>query len=183
MKNYISPIDLHHLSVQLGLKVLESDFKPDWIIALWRGGCPIGMYIQGLLKHYGCLADHIAIRTSSYDQNGEQKPGIDVHGLEYIVKNMKSTDKVLLVDDVFDSGRSLQAVIDKMKRKLRDNYPKSIKIATVFYKSHNNKTSLVPDFFCSDTTDWLVFGHEFEDLTKTEIKNFMGIELPEKQNM
>lgn len=176
-KRYISPDLLHKYSYELGTKVLRDGFKPTWIIALWRGGCPIGMAIQGLLKHHGCDADHISVRTSSYSTEGEQNSYIRVHGLEYVVKNMNAKDNVLLIDDVFDSGRSVQALIEKMSRKLRNNFPSNIKIATVFYKPQNNKTNITPDYYCETTTDWLVFPHEFEDLTKEEIKEFMGFDL------
>lgn len=177
-KLFISPDLLHKYSFELGLKILKDGFQPTWIIALWRGGCPVGMCVQGLLKHYGCNADHISVRTSSYNTEGQQEREIRVHGLEYIVKNMKSTDTVLLVDDVFDSGRSLEALMNRMKAKLRDNYPDDVRIATVFYKPDNNKTSIIPNYFSLQTTDWLVFAHEFEDLTKTEVKQFMNLDMP-----
>jgi len=70
---------------------------------------------------------------------------------------MKAHDSLLIVDDVFDSGRSLQALIDKLKLKLGDNYPHDVRIGTVFYKPLNNKTEIVPNYFCKETTDWLVF--------------------------
>lgn len=181
-KTYISPDTLHHMSFDLAKKILSDGFKPTWIIALWRGGCPIGMAVQGFLKHYGCDADHIAVRTSSYDTTGNQRQ-IRVHGLEYIVKNMKCTDTVLLVDDVFDSGRSIQALIEKMKRKLRNNFPNNtdnVRIAAVYYKPKNNKTQLIPNYYCVETEDWLVFSHEFEDLTPHEIQEFMGFEMPKQ---
>ena len=176
-KRYISPLELHRLSFDLGMKIIKDGFKPTWIIALWRGGCPVGMSVQGLFKYHGCDADHISVRTSSYNTEGTQQSEIRVHGLEYVVKNMKSTDTVLLVDDVFDSGRSVKALIDKMQRKLRNNFPQDLKIATVFYKPQNNKTSLSPDYYCEVTDEWIVFSHEFEDLNKDEIKDFMGFNI------
>lgn len=175
-KQYINPNNLHQYSIELAKKIIADDFKPNWIIAIWRGGCPIGMYVQGLLKHFGCNADHIAIRTSSYDSVGVAALP-RVHGLEYVVKNMQCTDKVLIVDDVFDSGRSIKAVVTKMQRKLRANYPTDVRIATLYYKPENNKTDIVPNYWYEKTDKWLVFPHEFEDLTKSEINEFMNIDL------
>lgn len=176
-KRYVSPNELHSLSYDLSLKIYNDKFIPTWIIALWRGGCPPAMVVQGFLKHYGNDADHIAIRTSSYDTSGTQRE-IRVHGLEYVIKNMNANDSVLIVDDIFDSGRSIKAVLDKMKRKLRNNFPNNIKVATVFYKPENNKTDIIPDYYQEITSSWLVFSHEFEDLTKEEIKQFMGFTMP-----
>jgi hypoxanthine phosphoribosyltransferase len=53
-------------SFKLGLRVLESGFRPTMIIALWRGGTPVGMAVQEIMAYCGVEADHIAIRTSSY---------------------------------------------------------------------------------------------------------------------
>lgn len=54
-------------SFRLGIKVLESGFKPTMIIAIWRGGTPVGMAVQEILSYCGVASDHIAIRTSSYE--------------------------------------------------------------------------------------------------------------------
>ena len=75
----------------------------------------------------------------------------------------------MLVDDVFDSGRSVIAVIKELKEKTRANLPKTIKIATPWYKPNRNATSIVPDFFIHETDSWLVFPHELSGLSIEEI--------------
>ena len=62
----LSAQDLLEDSFRLGLDVLESGFKPTMIIAIWRGGTPVGMAVQEILAYCGGEAEHIAIRTSSY---------------------------------------------------------------------------------------------------------------------
>jgi hypothetical protein len=76
---------------------------------------------------------------------------------------------LLLVDDVFDSGNSLQAVLDTLALKSRKNLPHDIRIATVYYKPGNNQTSLTPDFYVHETDRWLVFPHELDGLSSEEI--------------
>lgn len=148
----------------------------NFIILSLQGGCFTGTIVQGFLKHLKIATDHISIRTSSYTTEGKQKE-IRVHGLEYLVKNATRDSKVLIVDDIFDTGRSIQAVLEKLKRKMKLNCPTSIKIATVFYKPKNNKTLLKPDYWCVETDQWIVLPHEYDDLTREEIKQMMGSEI------
>ena len=71
-KIIISAQDLLYDSIDLGIQVLESGFKPTMIIAIWRGGTPVGMALQETLLYCGIESDHIAIRTSSHTQTGTQ---------------------------------------------------------------------------------------------------------------
>jgi len=66
-KQFIKAQELLEDSFRLGRKVLESGFKPDFIVGIWRGGTPVGIAVQELLEHNGVASDHIAIRTSSYE--------------------------------------------------------------------------------------------------------------------
>jgi hypothetical protein len=94
---------------------------------------------------------------------------VRVHALDYLVSRLTAEDKLLLVDDVFDSGRSLEAVIAELKRRCRRNLPDNIRIATVYYKSARNRGPLIPDYFLHDTEHWLVFPHEIQGLSREEI--------------
>lgn len=178
VKTYVSAQSLLDDSFKLGLQILESDFRPQFIVGVWRGGTPTGIAVQEILDYYGLKTDHIAIRTSSYIGMQQQKE-VKVHGLEYIVANINAEDGLLIVDDVFDSGRSIDAIINHLRAKCRRNTPDVIKIATVYYKPERNVTSLTPDFYCRETDDWLVFPHELSDLTKDEIRDHKGIDLPD----
>jgi hypoxanthine-guanine phosphoribosyltransferase len=71
---------------------------------------------------------------------------------------------------VFDSGRSISALIEQTRKLMRLNTPKDIRIATPWYKPSNNKTNITPDYFIHETSEWLVFPHELSGLTKEEIK-------------
>jgi hypothetical protein len=94
---------------------------------------------------------------------------VRVHALDYLVSRLSAEDELLLVDDVFDSGRSLDAVMSELKRRCRRNLPEKIRIATVYYKPARNRSSLVPDYYVRDTDAWLVFPHEIQGLTREEI--------------
>jgi hypothetical protein len=112
--------------------------------------------------------DHLAVRTSSYSGIGQQG-GVRVHAIDYLVSRLTADDHLLLIDDIFDSGRSLEALIGELQRRCKLNMPRQVRIATVFHKPARNRTALRPDF-CVRTTDaWLVFPHELQGLTREEI--------------
>ena len=168
-KTYVTAQSLLDDSFRLGLKVMEDGFHPDYIIGIWRGGTPVGIAVQELLNYHGHPSDHIAIRTSSYTGIEQQSDDIRVHGLHYIIENVNAEDTLLIVDDVFDSGRSIRAVIDRINELSRRNTPDVIRIATVYYKPGKRKVDLVPDYFIHETEEWLVFPHELEGLTEEEV--------------
>ncbi len=169
-KFYINAESLLFDSVRLGISIYQSGFSPNYIVGIWRGGAPVGITIQELLDYLGQKSDHIAIRTSLYTGIGERKDKIDVHGLDYIIHRINSEDRLLIVDDVFDTGLSVQAVIKEIERKARKNTP-NIKVATVYYKPDNRKVDLLPDYYVNKSDKWLVFPHELKGLTGDEIKS------------
>jgi len=168
-KLYISPQQLLEDSVELARQVLCSGFRPNFIVGVWRGGTPVGIAVQELLDYYGVTTDHIAIRTSSYDNLKRSEAPVRVHGLSYMTRAMNAEDSLLIVDDVFDTGLSLKAILDKLKSRSRKNLPRDIRIATAYYKPSHNQTEFQPDFRAHETDAWLVFPHEMSGLSRPEL--------------
>lgn len=156
-------------SFRLADQILKSGFKPNYIVGIWRGGTPVGIAVQEFFDHAGITTDHIAIRTSSYMGATRRGEGVRVHGLGYIVDNINASDNLLIVDDVFDSGHSVAAVLGELRKTCRRNTPDVIKVATVYYKPSKKETPDPPDFFVHETDKWLVFPHELHGLTEEEI--------------
>lgn len=169
-KEFISAQRLLEDSFRLGIKIFESGFKPNYIVGIWRGGTPVGIAVQELLDYFGVKTDHIAIRTSSYEGIDRRKKEIRVHGLDYISDNINFEDRLLIVDDVFDTGLSIDAVLDSLKTRARKNTPEDIKIATTYFKPENRKTEFIPDYYIHETSNWLIFPHELDGLTDSEIE-------------
>ncbi|MFK8053315.1 MAG: phosphoribosyltransferase [Woeseiaceae bacterium] len=164
-------VDAFKLSVQIA----ESDFRPDFLVGLWRGGSAVGIAVQEGLEHLGIDTDHIAVRTSyaGFDayhrQRADKKSAIRVHGLRYLLENVSSSQSLLIVDDVFSTGSSAQAVIDKLGRKARRNLPRDIRIASLWYRP-SPQTLRPPDFYVHETHDWMVLPYELSGLTQAEIR-------------
>ena len=51
MKSFTTPEKLRLDSFKLGQMIIEDQFKQDYLIALWRGGCAPGCYVHELLKY------------------------------------------------------------------------------------------------------------------------------------
>ena len=168
-KTVLSAQDLLEDSIELGIRILESGFEPTMIIAIWRGGTPVGMAVQETLAYCGVEADHIAIRTSSYT-GVDQRSAVAIHGLNYIIKKICHDDRVLIVDDVFDTGNTIKAVIEELQRRARGNTPEDMRVAVPWFKPSRNETDLMPDYYLRETGEWLVFPHELDALTPEELE-------------
>ncbi len=170
-KLYIDAQQLLEDSFRLGAMVLASGFRPSIIIAIWRGGTPIGIAVQELLAYSGVETNHIAIRTSSYAANIDERGSrIRIHGMSYLIKHVTHEDRLLIVDDVFDTGHTIEAVIRDLRDKARLNTPQDIRVAVPYYKPSRSEVERVPDYYLHETADWLKFPHSLEGLSVAEIR-------------
>ncbi|WP_448550265.1 phosphoribosyltransferase [Thalassotalea fusca] len=169
-KRYITAQELLEDSFRVAAKVYEDGFRPEFIVGIWRGGAPIGIAVQEFFDFKKVETDHIAVRTSSYYGINQQSKEIKVHGLHYIIENANATDGLLIVDDVFDSGRSIDALIKQLKVLMRNNMPRDVRVACPWYKPKNSKVDIKPDYYVHESEEWLVFPHELSGLTAEEIE-------------
>lgn len=170
MKLYLDAQQLLEDSFTLAAQVYRSGFRPSFIVAIWRGGAPMGIAMQELLAYRGIDSDHITVRTSSYHAIDQQRSTVQVFSMNYLVKKLSHTDRLLIVDDVYDTGRSIEAIIQSLSDKTRRNMPHDIRIAVPYFKPARNKTDRVPDYFLHETDQWLKFPHSLEGLTMQEVQ-------------
>lgn len=128
-KHFIQADQLLKDSFNLAWKIFESGFKPDYIIGVWRGGAPVGIAVQEFLDFLDIPSDHIAIRTSYYSGIDSRKDEVQVYGLNYVIRKIKSEDSLLIVDDVYDTGMSVNKVVTDLESACKKNTPE-IRIAT-----------------------------------------------------
>jgi xanthine phosphoribosyltransferase len=128
--------DIENLSKQI------QNFKPDIILAVARGGVTIGHFLAEKLK----LRDLYALNSIHYDDTKK----LDTIKI-FNIPDLPSDKKVLVVDDIVDSGESMQEIM----RTLHLKYPKTtFKTAVIFYKKD---AIFTPDFMVKNTTDWIEF--------------------------
>jgi hypoxanthine phosphoribosyltransferase len=174
-KQYIEEESLLQDSYRLAVKIYESGFRPDFIVGIWRGGSTVGIYVQECLQYLGVETDHIAIRTSyrgmdDYHARLDSNDEIRVHGLQYLLENMNHDDSLLIVDDVYSTGRNVEAVINRLQAKTKRNMPADLRLAMPFYKPTRNQTDRVPDYYLHETDNWLVLPYELTGLSDAEIQ-------------
>ena len=169
-KLFIKSETLLQDSFQLAWNIYESGFKPNYIIGVWRGGAPVGIAVQEFLSVLGIKSDHVAIRTSYYSGIDQRNDSVQVYGLNYVIRQLESEDKLLIVDDVHDTGNSVNQIILDLQKACKKNTPE-IRVATPYFKPNKNLTNNKPDYFIHETDQWLVFPQELEGLTLEEIKS------------
>ena len=173
-ERFVAADDLLRESFQLAANIYEEGFKPDFLVGLWRGGSAVGIAVQEGLDYFGVKTDHIAIRTSytgarAYSQMVSKADAIRVHGLQYLLENLSAHHSLLIVDDVYSTGSSVNAVIKQLARKTRRNLPHDIRIATVWYRP-TEKTLRTPDYFVHETNEWLVLPYELSGFSIDELR-------------
>ncbi len=168
-KVFITAQQLLEDSFRLAHLIYEDGFHPQFIIGIWRGGTPVGIAVQEYFEFKRLETDHISVRTSSYYGINKQAKKIRVHGLHYLIENANADDRLLIVDDVFDSGRSVDALIRAIRKQSRLNTPAEIRVACPWYKPSKNSVKFEPDYYLHESAEWLVFPHELAGLESAEI--------------
>lgn len=140
----VSWIEYHTLAQKLAATIL-SDKKPyDEIVAIARGGLTLGHLLSDFLR--------IPISTITIQSYTD----IQTQGNVTITKKIQGSiagKRVLLVDDVADSGKTIQRAVSY----LRHLNPKQVTTVTMFYKP---RSVVRPDYFARQTTRWILFPYE-----------------------
>ncbi len=165
-KKYLSANEFLHDSWRLAAGVKASGWKPDILIALWRGGAAVGVSLHEFFKSSGWNVQHIPLKCASYTGIGENAGDVVFTLGDEIFGLLRRGDRVLVVDDVFDTGKTAKAVKARI-----DAAGAEMRMACVYWKPGKNRTDLRPDYFVKDVgDDWIVFPHEIEGLAPEELR-------------
>jgi len=118
------------------------NYNPDALLVIARGGLTLGHFLAERLN----TREVYSINAISYE-NDKKLGYIKIFNLP----NLKNKKKIVLIDDISDSGETLEAV----KELVTKTYPKiELKTATIFYKKN---TKVMPDFYVKEAKEWIVF--------------------------
>lgn len=149
---------------RLARLILDSGWKPDMLLALWRGGAGVGIAVHEFLKVHGLSPRHMPVKCFSYTGIGTSENEVKFEYAQQVFDDVPRGSKVLVLDDVFDSGRTAAAMhLEKERRGWE------MKFACVYWKPSMNTTRFRPDFHVREIDSWIVFPHEMEGLTREEI--------------
>ena len=148
--SYIAPTweEMGQICLDLGVEILEKSKHFDTLITLAKGGWTWARTMADILQVYELSSFKLSFYESSQPGKKLSKPMLEIPLAIPLAKK-----RVILFDDVNDSGESLQYAI-----KYLENFgPASITTATLFHKPH---AKIKPDFVGSVTDAWVVFPHE-----------------------
>jgi len=164
-KRYLSANEYLRDIWRLAAAVRTGGWKPDYLVGLWRGGAPVAISLHEFLKVAGWNLQHVPLKCASYAGIGESTGRVEFTHGDIVFGMFRRGDKVLFVDDVFDSGTTAAAVREKV-----DAIGAEMRLACVYWKPEKNVTRLRPDYFVRDVGgEWIVFPHEIEGLAPDEI--------------
>jgi uncharacterized protein len=184
--SYIAPTweDMGQICLDLGVEILNSKKRFDTLVTLAKGGWTWARTMADILQIY----ELASFKLTFYDSS---QPGIKLAKplLELPLTIPLAKKKVIIFDDVNDSGDSLKYALEYLEH----FGPASITSATLFHKPQFAK--IRPDFVGSETDAWIVFPHERREvidglalkwrkigLKTPEIKDrLIKIGLPEKE--
>jgi len=167
-KEFIGADRLVEDSFELARRIYDSGYGPQVLLVLWRGGTPVGIVVHEYLRYRGIETYHTVVKAESYLGIGRR---IDprIEGLDAVLEAVPRDDRVLVIDDIFDTGCTMSRVCEAVRRRTRH-----VRAATLYYKTGRNRTGMEPDFFVRKTPNWIVFPHELVDLTADEIRRKGG---------
>ncbi|MCD6500053.1 MAG: hypothetical protein J7M25_17310 [Deltaproteobacteria bacterium] len=152
-------------SFRLGRKIFETGFRPKHAISIWRGGTPVGLGVDAYFRTQGQWVNHTTIATESYvgiDAQGQ----VVVKGLEHVVKVICPEDGLLILDDVYESGRTIQKIVETLRAQARANAPREIVVATLHAKPQRYQWHELPHIYIEELPGdmWIDYPHELADL-------------------
>lgn len=151
--SYIAPTweEMHRVSLDLGVKILKENFQFDVLVTLIKGGWTWARTVADILQVEDLASFRLRLYNPKYPGIKLKKPVLE----QPINYNLKGK-KILLFDDVVDSGESFQFTLSYLKK----FKPLSVKTAALFYKPHSK---IKPDFFGAQTSSWIIFPHELRE--------------------
>jgi len=147
---------IYSMLLKLAEKIRKDKFEPDVIVGVSRGGWPPARVLSDLM----CNPNLANVRAEFYLGVAETK---EEPVLTQPVSIAVAGKKVLVVDEVADTGKSLKLV----KEHLIKQGAVEIKIATVYYKPWS---IVKPDYYEKETSQWIVFPWEIKETVRKIVK-------------
>jgi len=149
---------IYKLLLNLASTVRKTGFEPDIIVSVSRGGWPPARVMSDLLENPKLA--NVAAEFYVGVAETKDKPVI-TQPVSVSVKGKK----VLVVDDVADTGESLRLV----RSHLEEQGATEVKTATIYYKAW---TVIVPDYYEKETSSWIIFPWERKETVRKIVEKY-----------
>jgi hypoxanthine phosphoribosyltransferase len=189
-KEFLSYNTVRNNALKMAYRIHNDGFLPDVIYVSLRGGAYIGNVISEYFKIVRSEARPVfyaAVVARSYS-GINQREQVRVDGWTYSPEYLRHGDRVLLVDDIYDSGRTVNHLTEII---LSKGLPRSdVKIAVHDYKIcsyRREQLPIVPDYWCRkheiarpEDEIWVHYmSHELQGLSEEELDTYYYPEDPE----
>ena len=149
---------IYELLLNLASKIRKANFEPDVIVGISRGGWPPARIMSDLLENPE-LANvkaefYLGVANTKSEPVITQPVSVSVHD-----------KRILIVDDVADTGKSLRLV----RLHLKEQGATDVKIATIYYKPWS---VVAPDWYERKTSHWIIFPWERKETVRNVVKRF-----------
>lgn len=142
---------VYSLLLEIADRIKESEFKADIIVGISRGGLLPARILSDLLDN-----PHLAnIKVEFYVDIDQTK---EVPVITQPVSVSVKDKRVLIVDDITDSGQSFRLVWETLAQEAAE-----VKTVTLYHKPWSCFT---PDIYARETEAWVIFPWEFRETTK-----------------
>ena len=149
---------IYELLLNLANRIRKANFRPDVIVGISRGGWPPARIMSDLLENPELANVKAEFYLGVAETKGEpmitQPVSVSVMG-----------KKVLVVDDVADTGKSLRLV----RSHLEEQGATEVKIATIYYKPWS---ILTPDWYEKETSSWVIFPWERKETVRNIVEKY-----------
>ena len=167
---HLTPEEFLLDTFRLGRAVYETGFRPKHVLSIWRGGTPVGLGVDEFFRTRGIFLEHTTIATESYTGVRERHE-VTVKGLEHVIEVVCREDGLLIVDDVLETGHTIQRILEVLKQRARANLPEDIRVATLHRKPERIEFDhQIPVITLTDLPAdlWIDYPHELCDLVQPE---------------
>lgn len=135
---HVSWLDYHQKIEQLAVKVYQSNWQFNQILCLAKGGLRVGDILSRIYKQPLAI-----LATSSYTGPGKQERGSLIFSRHLTMTATQIGSRILLVDDLVDSGITLQQTIPWLKQHYGSQV-EEIRTAVLWYKACS---AIAPDYY------------------------------------
>lgn len=150
--------EIYELLLELADQIREDGFEPDVVVGVSRGGWPPARVMSDLLEK----PQLVNVATEFYLGVAETK------GEPVITQPVSASvkgKKVLVVDDIADTGKSLKLI----QAHLKERGATEIRVAAIYYKPWS---IVVPDYYQKDTTSWVIFPWERKETIRKILEKY-----------
>lgn len=152
-------------SLRLGRRLFETGFRPKHAISIWRGGTTVGLGVDAYFRNRGIFINHTTIATESY-VGIDARENVVVKGLGHVIDSICREDGLLIIDDVYETGNTIRAIIETIRKRARANTPTRIMVGTIHRKPEKvqYQDAEVVCLHDVDGATWIDYPHELVDL-------------------